>query len=67
MLISIVQINDKLGLKLKKNEVTLRNIRIILNVLTKEKLLEKLSIFNAKNNWFSVLNQLRSESIHRNK
>jgi hypothetical protein len=62
----LVQINDKLQLKLKEREVGLRNVKMILNTIGKGALLADMKIFESGNDgWFSRVNKLRNQSTHR--
>ena len=54
-----------MGLKLKKTQVKLTNIKIILSALNKRTLLETIKVFGDKHDWFSILKELRNQSTHR--
>ena len=61
----LVQINEKFGLKLKKEKITLHNVKMILNALDKTNLLQYLNMLTPnKDTWFWSLNKLRNQSMH---
>jgi hypothetical protein len=59
-------INEKLGLNLSEQNVTLRTIRQKLDNKNERNIIKKLDdLDNNKGSWYSILNELRNKSIHR--
>lgn len=60
----LVKINDKLGLRLKEEEVNMKSIGNKLNQLNEQNLLTDLGNLDS-DNCFQILKKLRNQSTHR--